>query len=299
MRTTSVTSTRSKVKIKVTDVCKLRKLHFLCLSPPPFRRGSQNWWLIMIVWDLLYSVSEPDFWISFSVSCHANSNFAECRSYRTFKRPYFHIAGRYNHMVRYAVLCMLMWPWPNPKPRSRSQSDDRQSMCASASESTSPKWGSTWEMVSWVLIAGWCLLCSCAGAELVCSGCVASCQTETWRSRCRLQQANDSLWAGQHCLQQFTLNTLSEIVACTAAGETETLRTPRGLRGDGYGAYEWSMVLGIELHGETAGPVRASCDEHTVTSCCVKIASPRVHIVYWPSVMRPNYAQWPTAMQPV
>jgi len=36
------------------------------------------------------------------------SNFAECRSYRTFKRPYFHIAGRYNHMVRYAVLCMLI-----------------------------------------------------------------------------------------------------------------------------------------------------------------------------------------------
>ena len=36
----------------------------LGLSPPPFRRGAQNWWLVDIVWDLDYSLSEPDFWIS-------------------------------------------------------------------------------------------------------------------------------------------------------------------------------------------------------------------------------------------
>jgi len=34
-------------------------------------------------------------------------------------------------------------------------------------------------------------------------------------------------------------------------------------------------------------------------SCCMKIASPQVCVVYQPSVMRPNYAQWPTTMQPV
>jgi len=33
----------------------------LGLSPPPFWRGAQNSWLMMIVWDLDYSLSEPDF----------------------------------------------------------------------------------------------------------------------------------------------------------------------------------------------------------------------------------------------
>ena len=38
---TSVTSTRSKVKEKVTELPKLRKVHF-SRSPPPFRHGAQN-----------------------------------------------------------------------------------------------------------------------------------------------------------------------------------------------------------------------------------------------------------------
>jgi len=36
----------------------------LGLSPPIFRHGAQKWWLIMIVWDFVYSLSEPDFRIS-------------------------------------------------------------------------------------------------------------------------------------------------------------------------------------------------------------------------------------------
>jgi len=36
---------------------------FLGLSPP-FWCGAQNWWLAVIVWDLDYSLSEPDFLIS-------------------------------------------------------------------------------------------------------------------------------------------------------------------------------------------------------------------------------------------
>jgi len=50
---------------------------FLGLSPPPFWHGAQNWWFIMIMWNLLVvcSLSEPDFLISFSVSYHATSNF--------------------------------------------------------------------------------------------------------------------------------------------------------------------------------------------------------------------------------
>jgi len=38
---------------------------FLGLSPPLFWRVAQNWWLIVIVWHLVYSLSEPDFGISF------------------------------------------------------------------------------------------------------------------------------------------------------------------------------------------------------------------------------------------
>jgi len=38
---------------------------FLHLPPLPFSRGAQNWWLVVIVWDLLYSLPEPDFRISF------------------------------------------------------------------------------------------------------------------------------------------------------------------------------------------------------------------------------------------
>jgi len=59
---TSVTSTRSKVK--VTELPKLRKLHFsrsVCSAVLAWT----NWWLVVIVWDLDYTLSQPDFWISF------------------------------------------------------------------------------------------------------------------------------------------------------------------------------------------------------------------------------------------
>jgi len=39
---TRMTSTRSKVKVKVTELPKLRKCTFLALFPPPFSRGAQN-----------------------------------------------------------------------------------------------------------------------------------------------------------------------------------------------------------------------------------------------------------------
>jgi len=58
---TSVTSTRSKVKVKVRKLPKLRKLHILGISPPPFWHGAQNSWLVVIAWDRSYSLLEPDF----------------------------------------------------------------------------------------------------------------------------------------------------------------------------------------------------------------------------------------------
>jgi len=39
----------------------------------------------MIAWDLVYSLSELNFPISFSESYHVTSNFTECRHYTNFK----------------------------------------------------------------------------------------------------------------------------------------------------------------------------------------------------------------------
>jgi len=97
---------------------------FPCLSPSPLSRSAHNSWLLVIVWDLDYSLSEPDFWISFYESYHESWNFAEYPHFTTFKQPYFRTAWCYSHMVGLLVvlqlLCMLMWPWPDPRSRSRA-----------------------------------------------------------------------------------------------------------------------------------------------------------------------------------
>jgi len=54
-----MTLTRSKVKTLTFAIS--TNCTFLRLSPPPVWRGAQNRWLIIIVWDLVYSYSEPDF----------------------------------------------------------------------------------------------------------------------------------------------------------------------------------------------------------------------------------------------
>jgi len=64
---------------------------FLGLSPPPFSRGAQNWWLTLIVWDLVDSLSEPDFRISFYERYHYSSYFTECRYFTTFKWPHISV----------------------------------------------------------------------------------------------------------------------------------------------------------------------------------------------------------------
>jgi len=38
---------------------------FVGLSPPPLLCAAQSWWLVVIVWDLVYSLLEPDLRISF------------------------------------------------------------------------------------------------------------------------------------------------------------------------------------------------------------------------------------------
>ena len=99
----------------------------LGLSHPPFWRGDQNWWLMVIVWDLLYSLSEPDFGISFLESYRESSNFAGCRHFTKLTCPFFGSACRYSQMVGHDdslvvlhVLYMLIWPWLDPTSTSRS-----------------------------------------------------------------------------------------------------------------------------------------------------------------------------------
>jgi len=53
----------------------------------------------VIVRDLDYSLSEPDFWISFRESYHESSNFALCPYFTIFQWLYFGSAWRYSHMV--------------------------------------------------------------------------------------------------------------------------------------------------------------------------------------------------------
>jgi len=57
---------------------------FLRLSPPPFWRGAQNWWLVTTAWDLVYSHSEPDFWISPPFGTHMTSKFVKCWYHQKF-----------------------------------------------------------------------------------------------------------------------------------------------------------------------------------------------------------------------
>jgi len=68
-----------------------RSSTFPGLSPPPPSREAQNWWLTLIVWDLIYSLSEPGFRISFQERYHYSSNFTECRYFTTFNWPHISV----------------------------------------------------------------------------------------------------------------------------------------------------------------------------------------------------------------
>jgi len=99
-RTVYVDVTLTRSKVKVTEHLNFRQLpimaHFhVCL----LCHFCVELKLTLIVWDLDYSLSEPDFRLPFYESYQESSNFAECRHFATFKWPYFCSASRYNHMV--------------------------------------------------------------------------------------------------------------------------------------------------------------------------------------------------------
>ena len=101
---------------------------FQSLSPPPVCLGAWSWWLIMIILDLVCSLPEPDFLISFSVSYHVIQTLWNV-SVRGLSKG--HISLLLEARVTWSgmlvvlyVLCMLIWHWPDPM--SRSHGDNRQ-----------------------------------------------------------------------------------------------------------------------------------------------------------------------------
>ena len=93
---------RSRSRSRWQSFRSCKNCTFLGLFPPPFWRGAQNWWLVVIVYDLVYCLLEPDFQIFIWESYHESSNFVECRYFTKFKSPYFGSVWCYSHMVGYA-----------------------------------------------------------------------------------------------------------------------------------------------------------------------------------------------------
>ena len=73
-----VTVTWSKSRSRSLSFSIWENSTFIRLSPAPFWRAAQDLWLITIVWDLVYSFSEPDFGISPLFGGHVTSKFAKC-----------------------------------------------------------------------------------------------------------------------------------------------------------------------------------------------------------------------------
>jgi len=124
---TNVTSTRSKLKVKVTELLKFQKLPILGLCPPSFWRGAQKWWLIMITWDLVYSLSELSSISEFPSQSAITWLQTSCNVDNTgISKGHISMLlaarGTWSGMlVVLHVMCILIWPWPDPRSRSRSR----------------------------------------------------------------------------------------------------------------------------------------------------------------------------------
>jgi len=131
---TSMTSTQCKVKVTSKNCT------FLGLSSLPFWCGAQNWWLVMIAWDLVYILWSPIFkFPSKTALIWAQTS----RNVDITRISNGRISVLHEATVTLAVLlvvlhilCMLMWPWPDPKSRS---------------------WG-FWSSKNWLIVIVWDLL---------------------------------------------------------------------------------------------------------------------------------------------
>jgi len=92
---------------------------FLGLSPPPFSRGAQNWWLVVIVWYLVYSLLSPIFELPSRKAMTGMSRFHEIQM-AIFPHVRDATVTWSGMLEVLQVLCTLLWPWPDPRTRSRS-----------------------------------------------------------------------------------------------------------------------------------------------------------------------------------
>jgi len=116
---TSMTLTRFKVKSRhfwTSENCTL-----LCLSPLPFWPGAQNWWLVMISWDLIYSLLDPAFKFP---SQKAITWVQTLQNVNIIRNSKSHISVLLEARVTWSgmlvvlyVLFMMTWPWPDPRSR--------------------------------------------------------------------------------------------------------------------------------------------------------------------------------------
>ena len=95
---------------------------FLGLAPPPLSRWSQNWWLVVIAWDQIYSLTEPDFLIFFLGKLSREFKLRGMSTFHEIQMVVREGTVRWLGMlIVLQVLCMLIWLWPKPRSRSRSR----------------------------------------------------------------------------------------------------------------------------------------------------------------------------------
>jgi len=119
---TNVTSTRSKVKIKVTELLKFKNCTFLDLSRPPFLCSSK---LMVDYNDIGPSLQLIGAWfLNFLSKLSCDFKLRGMSILQDFERAIFLCCLRLESHGR-ECWCMLIWPWANT--RSRSCGDEHQS----------------------------------------------------------------------------------------------------------------------------------------------------------------------------
>jgi len=154
---------RSRSSHRASEVPKIAKIcTFLGLSPPPFWRGAQKWWLIMIVRDLVYSLRSLIFQFP---SEKAITWVQTSRNVDITWISNGHISILLEAMVTWSgtlvvlyVLRMLIWPWPDPRSRSRSLAFWSFENCTFLRLPPLPFWhgAQNW----WLIRIVWDLICS-------------------------------------------------------------------------------------------------------------------------------------------
>ena len=97
---TSLTSTRSKVKGRVTELPKLRKVHFSRSISSAGFLWTLNWLLVVIIWDLDFVRAR---FLNFLLGKLSREfRFHGCQYFTKFKLPYFGSARCYSRMLAHA-----------------------------------------------------------------------------------------------------------------------------------------------------------------------------------------------------